>query len=142
MKRIEIKWSYPIEIDSAWNSDDSYGQGIYQITRLYRGIEPLYYVGLVKSHNRDFYKRINEHRSWIQETKGIMKIRFGKIVPKRGLQHVGTLIETIEGVLIFEHSPIKNKAKQSSYTIHHDVYITNIGYRGHMKKEICSNDHL
>ena len=74
MKRIEIKWSYPIEIDSAWNSDDSYGQGIYQITRLYRGIEPLYYVGLVKSHNRDFYKRINEHRSWIQETKGIMNI--------------------------------------------------------------------
>jgi hypothetical protein len=142
MKQIEIKWSYPKEIDSAWSSDDSYGRGVYQITRLYRGVEELYYIGLVKSNNRDFYHRIDEHRGWINELSGVVKIRFGKIIPKRGLQQVDTLIETIEGVLIYEHKPIKNKAKVKSYTLHHNVYIFNVGYRGLLKKELNSNDHI
>jgi hypothetical protein len=139
---IVIKWSYPKGIDSAYDSDDSYGRGIYQITRWYGNNESLLYIGIVKGKERDFNERLDEHRYWLDATKGLVKIRFGKILPKQGLTISEEMIETIEGAIICDCDPQPkwNEKKINSYTIYKDLEILNIGYRGFVNYKIRTKD--
>ncbi|MCD4833274.1 MAG: hypothetical protein K8R31_05725 [Bacteroidales bacterium] len=137
---ITIKWTYPKEIDSAYESDESYGRGIYQITRRYGKYVSLLYIGIVKGENRDFYERLDEHWHWLEATKGLVKIRFGKILPKQGLTITEEMIETIEGAIIIQSEPKWNEKKINSYTIYKNLEIYNIGYRGFVNKIIKTKD--
>jgi len=74
-KEIELRWTYPKEMNAAWESDDSYGRGIYQITRWFGDNESLIYIGLVKKKNRDFYIRLNEHWKWLENLRSCLKTR-------------------------------------------------------------------
>lgn len=140
-KEIELRWTYPKEMNAAWESDDSYGRGIYQITRWFGDNESLIYIGLVKKKNRDFYIRLNEHWKWLENLRGEVYIRFGKIVKKEGLHTTEKLIETIEGALICEHDPKLNTCKINSYTAHKELVIRNTGYRGFLHKVVDTRDH-
>lgn len=141
-RQIDIKWTYPKEMHSAYNSDDAYGQGIYQISRIWGGIEKLLYIGLVKSAYRDFYIRLDEHWPWLKSEKGKILLRFGHILGKQGQSIDEGVYETIEGALIFQLQPLRNTMKLNSYTVHYDMFICSSGYRGFVPKTLNTNDHL
>lgn len=141
-RKIDIEWTYPKEMQSAYDSDDSYGQGIYHISRIWGDTETLIYIGLVKSTDRDFYKRLDEHWPWLKRVRGKVIIRFGKIIGKQGQSIDDGVYETIEGALIHELQPTENTMKKNSYTIHYDMIIKSTGYRGFVPKEISTDAHL
>lgn len=141
-KNIEIKWTYPKTFDSAWESDESYGRGIYQITRFFGGSESLLYIGLVKAEDRNFYQRLSEHWQWLLSVRGTVKIRFGKIVGRQGFTLTEAILETAEGALIWEHQPKGNKSKKNTYSIHHHLVITNSGNRGKLNKVVDTREHV
>lgn len=137
---ISIKWTYPKDVYTAYNSDESYGRGVYQVTRLFGGNESLLYIGLVKKSNRNFYERLDEHWPWLKETRGRVFIRFGRILPRKGFKLTEELIETIEGVMIFDSQPHWNDKKLNSFTIHKNLRIQNSGYRGYVAKTLDTRD--
>ncbi|MCU4177311.1 hypothetical protein [Carboxylicivirga sp. N1Y90] len=142
IKNITIQWTYPKTFESAYYSDDSYGRGVYQITRVFGGNESLLYIGLVKKEGRDFYKRLEEHKKdWLDNVRGKVYIRFGKLEPRQGFTLSEEVIETIEGALIYEHEPKENTCKRNTYTIHHDMLIFNEGFRGYMKPQVDTRKH-
>ncbi len=141
-KTIELSWTYPKIFDSAWESEQSYGRGVYQISRLFGTNEKLLYIGLVKGEYRNFYERLNEHFWWLQNVRGTIYIRFGKVVPRRGFSLTEEIIETLEGALIYEHQPPENTSKMKSYSIYHHLQITNTGYRGQLNKFLDTRDHV
>ena len=141
-KTIELNWTYPKIFGSAWESEQSYGRGIYQISRLFGTNETLLYIGLVKGELRNFYERLNKHSGWLQNVRGTIYIRFGKVVLRRGFTLTEKIIETIDGVLIYQHQPFKNTSKMKSYSIDHHLQITNTGYHGHMNKFIDTREHV
>ncbi len=140
-KEIEIRWTYPKEMNAAWDSDESMGRGIYQITRVFGQSETLIYVGLVKKRGRHFYLRLNEHWSWMEKMRGTVNIRFGRIVNDGDMRITEKLIETIEGALICEHEPRRNICKINSYFAHRELIIWNTGYRGFMNQIVDTRDH-
>jgi hypothetical protein len=141
VKNIKIEWTYPVNYYSALQHNSSSGTGLYQISRLFGKNETLIYLGIVKSPNRTFKKRLTEHKYWIQEYRGMIKIRFGIIQGKQGLQINPQLIEDAESILIYELKPIENTQKISSYSINKDLQIKNIGYRGFLPMTVSSCTH-
>ncbi len=141
VKYIEIRWTYPKSPDAAWESEESYGRGIYQITRLFGGNESLLYIGVVKGEDRNFYQRLSEHWSWLQSIRGTVRIRFGKIVGRQGFTLTREILETAEGALIWEHQPSENTAKMNDYRKYHHLVITNSGYRGFLNQVVDTRFH-
>ena len=141
-RRINVDWTYPREYNSAINSDHSIGQGLYQITRKIGDNETLLYIGIVTSKERDLYQRLEEHRTkWLDEVRGTIIIRFGRIVPCQGLTIDEKLIDEVESLLIFETQAKINIQKKQSYTVRHDIEVTNTGNYGKLPKVIDSNEH-
>ena len=141
ISNIFIRWTYPKEIYSAWNSEDSYGRGVYQITRKFGNKNTLLYIGLVKKANRHFYERLDEHWPWLESIRGKVYISFGIIQPRQGLRITEDMIETIEGVLIWEYQPVLNDKKLNSFTIHKDMIIHSYGYRGFIDRVLETKDY-
>ncbi|MGE4418777.1 MAG: hypothetical protein AB7D38_02950 [Sulfurimonas sp.] len=141
MKNIKIEWTYPVDYYNALEHDLSSKTGLYQISRLFGKNETLLYLGIVKSSNRTFQKRLTEHEYWIKEYRGTIKVRFGTIQRKRGLQINPQLIEDVESVLIYELNPIENIQKTCGYFINKDLQVENIGYRGFLPKVVSSCTH-
>jgi hypothetical protein len=142
IKNIKIEWSYPVSYAKSLEHDLSSENGLYQISRLFGENETLLYIGIVKSPNRTFKERLIEHEYWIKECRGAIKIRFGIIQGKQGLQINSQLIEDAESVLIYELKPVKNTQKISSYSINKDLKIENIGYKGFSPKIASSDTHI
>ncbi len=140
-RKVTVDWSYPREFDSAYDSDKSYGQGLYQITRKFGENEKLLYIGIVKSPNRDFYKRITEHLGWLNDVRGQKFFRFGSIMPCQGLTIDEQLIEEVESVVIYESQPEYNEMKKNDYSTRHPIEVMNTGNYGFLPKLIDSNEH-
>ena len=141
LKNIEIEWAYPANYYKALEHDLSSDIGLYQISRLFGQKETLLYIGIVKSLNRTFKQRLIEHKSWLDEYRGMIKVKFGVINKKQGLTINEELIEDIESVLIYEVEPFENTQKIQSYSINKDLKITNLGYREFLPNIISSSEH-
>ena len=100
------------------------------------------YIGLVKAEERNFYQRLSEHWPWLLSIRGIVKIRFGKIVGRQGFTLTEAILETAEGALIWEHQPKENKSKKNTYSIHHHLVISNTGNRGKLNKVVDTREHV
>lgn len=139
IKETEIKWSYPIKVDSALTKErciDSWG--IYYISRKFGSNETLLYIGL--TFHQNFIHRITQHhKNWMNEYRGEKYIRFGEF-PK-GKNITKDMIEDVESCIIFEMQPVHNINKKSSYTCCNDYKIFNSGYRGLIPREITTKDH-
>ncbi len=143
IKIIQIKWSYPVDYDKALEHKLSSEIGLYQISRVFGENETLLYIGIVKSKNRSFKKRLLEHkRDWLKEYRGKIRVRFGIIERKRGLSITPELIENAESLLIYEVEPLENGRKINSYSLNQELEIKNIGYRGSLPKIVNSTNHL
>ncbi|MCJ8326247.1 MAG: hypothetical protein MJK08_04010 [Campylobacterales bacterium] len=141
IKNIKIEWTYPVNYHNALAHRLSSEIGLYQISRLFGENETLLYIGIVKSFNRTFKKRLIEHQYWLNEYRGTIKVRFGTIQGKQGLTITPQLIEDAESVLIYELNPLENTQKTSGYFINKDLEVENIGYRGFLPKTVSSFTH-
>ncbi len=139
---VELHWSYPKTWDSALASIEAQGNGVYQISRVFGGVERLLYIGIVASANRCFEQRMHEHRKeWLFAKRGAMQLRFGAVLPLEQLRLSRQLIEEVEGALVFQMEPPENTSKISSYTIRRDFVLFNTGNRGTLPKEIDTSNH-
>jgi redox-sensitive bicupin YhaK (pirin superfamily) len=142
VKNIKIEWTYPVNYNKSLKHYLSSENGLYQISRLFGKKETLIYIGIVKSPNRTFKQRLKEHHKyWMQNYRGVIKIRFGIIQGKQGLQINPQLIEDAESVLIYELKPFENTQKTRSYFIKKDLQVESIGRRGFSPKVVSSCTH-
>jgi len=139
---VHVYWTFPKTFESAMCCDEANGLGVYQIYRQFGSCRTLLYIGLVKSDRRDFYIRMNEHRKdWLSTKRGVIYIRFGYIRGFRGTPMTTTLIEEVEGALIFAMQPPENSRKKFSYTRREDLIVKNFGYRGDVPRAIDTTEH-
>jgi len=139
MERVKIVWSGPYSVDSAVEKFRNYDDfGIYMITRKWGEIEKLLYIGRV--YWRSFANRIAEHkRDWLSNLRGEIRVRIGKIKLGRGKIHSFERTDDIEKLLILAHEPEENY--QSTLTCDvRDLKITNLGRKGPLLHEVCTED--
>jgi len=138
LRTATIKWSYPYLLDNVFNKDICYeGYGLYCISRVFGTKETILYIGKT---NCNFYSRLSDHYSkWINDYKGIKKVRFGIIISPQ--THTDELILDLEGSLIYDLQPLHNYCRKSSYTFFYDYKIQNVGYRGSIPCSINMREH-
>jgi hypothetical protein len=139
---VHVVWSYPKSWSSALSALEAEGTGVYQIYRRFGDSETLLYIGLVKGKTRKFRVRMNEHRrDWLYEKRGTIQLRFGEIVTFRGMALDESLIEEVEGALIYDAQPPENTQKRGNYKVRADLIVKNKGYRGQLRELIDTRDH-
>ena len=130
-KEITIKWESPVSQNEIKKKREVYqGSGVYQLC----GYHPVYgeddvllYIGETDC----LYCRIKNHEyinllpNCFKPEK--IKIRVGRIVKNKDNVH----LKTIEGILIFMHSPAWNSAKvRNPCECYRDIEIKNEGKNG------------
>jgi hypothetical protein len=138
-RKAEIKWSYPIKVDSALKNERCIESwGIYYISRKFGSSETLLYIGLT-FHQNFIHRIIQHHNVWMNDYRGEKYIRFGefdepKIITKE-------IIENVESCLIYELQPVQNVSKKSSYSCYNEYTVISSGFRGIIPREISTKNH-
>lgn len=137
MEIVTIKWSGPYGLHRLNKYDISLNKGIYAIYQVIRGRERLLYIGKT---SRCFLTRINEHHYWLQDLKGECRIRLGVIESGNHQRFSQKKLDDIESLLITWHAPSENTTNSNYYYGRHRLTVLNIGRRGSIKKQVCTDD--
>ena len=144
MEKVKIAWTGPYSIKSAIEKFNNYEDfGIYMITRLWGGeTETLLYIGRVYGlkYGRCFADRLAEHKSWLDECRGEIRVRIGKIKQSSGKKASYKRTNGIESLLIFSHKPTEN-IQSTSWYYGREMRVLNLGRKGPLKTEIYSEDY-
>src|SRR3990170_7336698 len=99
MEMIRVFWEGPYSVTSCIDKFGNYDDfGIYAITRQWGGKETLLYIG--RAYWRTFAERIAEHeREWLNELRGTVKVRIGRIKLRYGKKHSLSRMDDIEKLL-------------------------------------------
>ena len=141
MERVNIMWNGPYSIDSATARFKSYEDfGVYMITRLWgENSETLLYIGSV--YGRDYWRcfadRLAEHKSWLNERRGQIQARIGKIRLRGNKRASYKRTKDVESLLIYVYQPLENWKSTSTYH-GRELEIVNLGRKGPLKLEVCS----
>lgn len=138
VKQVTIKWSQHYDYDNIFDKACVSGIGVYCISAISDFQETIIYIGITDD---SFYARLNEHdKNWLNgyDFFGKLKVRFGTITSPK--IHSRKLIEGVEGGLIYQLQPVRNKAKKDIPT--KDKYlIKNVGNCGLIPNVINMEEH-
>ena len=139
-KIIRIRWSSPIPVDEAIQSDESLEPGLYYITRPWGSKDTSLYIGKA---SRTIRERLIDHKKhWLHRyQRGQLLVRMGKIVYPTAVDE--EIIDHAESALIFEHGDmlVENTDKRFSYS-YSDLYqVQNIGDIGELKPIVRMKNH-
>ena len=143
MRKVEINWSYPMEIESILNDSRRADIGLYYITRNFGGkISDLYIGKTVYSYK----SRLESHWwYWLDNYRGKKYVRLGTIVRPKYVssEHLRQLISDAEATLIFCcHEQLKqNKMCTKSCNPSQRLHIFNTGRRGNLPAEVYIPDN-
>lgn len=142
INKITIKWSYPVEYDTAMQSEKKNNIGLYYISRVFGGNETLLYIGKTI---HSFESRLKSHKDrFIDLYRGKKYVRLGEVVEPKEVSpyELKGYINDAEKTIIFyianemkDELP-ENVTSKSSTCPDEDLIITNIGYRGVLPKEL------
>ena len=138
-KIIRIRWSEPMLVDEAIDSEDSLHPGLYYITRVLHGKETSLYIGKA---TRTIRERLICHRKeWLSNRYGEKNVRLGRIIYPYIVD--SDIIDHAESALIFEHGDIliDNTAKTKTYSYSGLYQVQNIGNLGDLKEIIRMHNH-
>ena len=134
MRKINIEWSYPMEIDHILSDERMNDIGIYYITRNFGGhISDLYIGKTIYSYK----SRLESHHwYWLNDYRGKKYVRLGTIVKPDCLsdENLKQLINDAEQILIFcmRKQLIHNIMGKNTCNPSQNLQITNTGWRGNI----------
>lgn len=152
VREVDIRWSKEIEFHEInKNMKLVHDYGLYMILetgfkterpkQYGNSLKELIYIGIIKSSDRNFLIRMQEHRrKWLHNiSEGQIFVKFGILYSNENVSE--QLIEDAESALVFEHRPSENTSKMSSYTIAKDLIVKNINHGDYVKPTIKTVDH-
>lgn len=115
-KIITIKWNKALPTETAIESDLSYTQGLYYISRVFGNKEYSLYLGIA-TQNNTIRNRLKSHsKHWLSLYRGKIYVRLGHIVyPKKP---DASIIEHAESAILYEQKEtfFENTSKTKSYS--------------------------
>lgn len=142
MRKIEINWSYPMEIDSILNDERMGDIGLYYITRNFGGN--------ISDSNIDkttysYKSRLESHWwYWLENYRGRKYVRLGTIIRPRHIseEKLKQLINDAETTLIFccRNQLIHNAMCMNPCSATQRLHIFNTGRIGNLPSELYIPD--
>lgn len=139
LRNATVKWSYPYFLDNVFEKDICYdGYGLYCISRIFNSKETILYIGKTYCN---YFSRLNDHYfKWVDDYRGIKKVRFGTIISPQIL--TDEIIHDLEGGFIYQLQPEHNTCRKKYYTYYNHYKIQNIGFRGAIPALINMKEHI
>jgi len=138
-KIIRIRWSDPMLVEEAIESEESLQPGLYYITRVLHEKETSLYIGKA---TRTIRERLIDHRKkWLSNRYGEKHVRLGRIIYPPIFD--SETIDHAESALIFEHSDIliDNTDKVKTYSYSELYQVQNVGNFGELKEVFRMHNH-
>lgn len=156
LRNVKIDWTYPVCWESIWSHNHRYKNGIYYVSIKYKtrwGVkERPIYIGKTKRSYDDRFREHFRDDSMFLFGRGKLYVRFGIITSPVNIKEIvgedyDNLLKTIESGLIVELNrtlPKKliNVSQTNHYTLHHELQIYNVGFRGALPKVFINREHL
>ena len=142
VRKIEINWSYPMEIDNILNDERMSDIGLYYITRNFGGnISDLYIGKTIYSYK----SRLESHWwYWLDNYRGKKYVRLGTIIKPEHIsdENLKQLINDAEATLIFccKNQLIHNTMCMNTCSPTQRLHIFNTGRKGNLPSEIYIPD--
>lgn len=142
MRKVEINWSYPMEIDSILNDERMSGIGLYYITRSFGGNISDLYIGKT---TYSYKSRLESHWwYWLDNYRGTKYVRLGTIMKPKHIsgENLRQLINDAEATLIFccRNQLIHNTMCMNTCSPIQRLHIFNTGRKGNLPSEIYISD--
>ena len=142
MRKIEINWSYPMEIDNILNDERMSDIGLYYITRNFGGNISDLYIGKT---TYSYKSRLESHWwYWLDNYRGKKYVRLGTIIKPKNIsdENLKQLINDAEATLIFccRNQLIHNTMCMNTCNPTQRLHIFNTGRKGNLPPEIYIPD--
>ena len=122
---IRIRWSEPLDLESAIESQSSNTTGLYYITTVLNK-EISLYIGIARGYNTIKRRLIAHREDWLKYYRGNIQIRIGKIIYPH--KPTDEMIYDAESAIVYNNNfLLDNRAKINSYTYTELYRIENIG---------------